>query len=365
MKWSHDEWSAEKLVDLYESGRIDLSPEYQRNPIWTVKAQRALVDTILQPQPMPNFFVRRLDENRYEMVDGQQRARTIIGFFRGQISSSHRESFSDLTVTKERNRAIRDYPLSISVLTELGPSESIESFYTLVNSSGFRLTVPEIRRAKYYETRFLQLANELAGSPMFSSLGLFGPGTIKRMNDVELVSELLALLKYGVGEKKVNVDRLYEADVDEAEAGELRAAFDHVTGVLCELDSHYPLAKTRYKQRADLYTIFDFIHSHVKLLPSTFARYYEVLLAVAPHIRPSQEHCDPLRDYARNCVSQSHTETARRARSEFFCKLLRNTTCTPNDVQAGVTRFLELPPDLIEIEGAWTVDCAEPRQEGI
>lgn len=357
MQWKHEEWSIQKLVKLYEDEKINLSPEYQRNPIWTSKAQKILIDTILAPQPMPNFFLRYLANEKYEMVDGQQRARTIIGFLRGYITSSDGLSFDKLK--KEDSDAVLEYPLNITLLTELEKDESIEMFYYLVNSSGLRLNTPEIRKAKYHETRFLALAQSLAASPAFSSLELFSHATVRRMNDVELVSELLALLKHGICEKKVNVERLYEKDIDEEEEHELRLAFDHVVGVLCSYNDVYPLSKTRYKQRADLYTVFDFINRHNNISTDAFSYYYNVLLAIAPHIRPSQEKCDPLREYAINCVSQSNSESARKERSQFFNELLRNSSSTANETQQSIIHYLNLQHDLVKVAGAWTISCSD------
>lgn len=355
MNWKHENWTVQKLIDLYEDGKIDLAPDYQRNPIWTTKAQKQLVDTILMPQPMPNFFLRHRGGGKYEMVDGQQRARTIIGFIRGQITSSDGSTFDKLE--KSKSAEVLSYPLNITLLTKLEKGEDIEKFYSLVNATGLRLNTPEIRKAKYHDTRFLVLAQSLAASKELTSLGLFGQGTIKRMNDVELVSELLALLKYGIGEKKENVDTLYEKDISEEEERTLRLAFNHVVGVLCRFNDFYPLSKTRYKQRADLYTLFHFIHSHNELEFDSFQAYYNVLVTIGPHIRPSQEKCDPLRDYARNCVSQSNSEPARRARNRFFCELLRNKDCTPNGTQMAIIKYLALPYELVEYEGAWTINC--------
>ena len=365
MDWSHEEWTLERLYELFEADQINLSPDYQRNPIWTVKAQRCLLDTILRPQPIPNFFVLRVEDGSFEMVDGQQRARTIIGFLKGEISSSAGVTYDDIASDRERAARVLNYPLNITVLQNLEANESIEMFYALVNSSGLRLNTPEIRRARYHETRFLALANELAGSAAFASLGLFGAGTVKRMNDVELVSEILALLKLGISEKKTAVDQLYEEDISSDDETAMRQTFNHVVSVLSRLNVRYPLSKTRYKQRADLYTLFEFVNAHASLSVDTFERYYDALLTIAPHVRPSQDRCDPLRDYARNCVSQSHSESARRERSAFFRQLLRNDTATPNPVQSQIIQFLELPDALIEMEGAWTIDCAPVHEEDL
>ena len=182
MKWFHQTWDVKRLLTLYDSGKINLSPEYQRNPIWTSKSQKLLIDTILSPQPMPNFFLLERSADEYEMVDGQQRTRSIIDFRNGYITSS-----SGVKYDKLAGSTFINYKLNITLITSLDDGESIEDFYTLVNSSGLRLNVPEIRKAKYYDTRFLALCTEMAALEKFANLGLFGTTTIGRMNDVELV----------------------------------------------------------------------------------------------------------------------------------------------------------------------------------
>ncbi len=358
MKWVHESWTVKTLLDLYDSGKINLSPEYQRNPIWNSKSQRNLIDTILFSQSMPNFFLLQKSKHEYEMVDGQQRTRSIIDFRNGHIKSSSGVEFGEQSTSEFMN-----YKLNITLITSLDKGESIEDFYTLVNSSGLRLNAPEIRKARYYDTRFLALCTEMAALEKFANLGLFGPATISRMNDVELVSELLALLSQGCSEKKEAVDRIFEADVTGEQADELRNKFITVVDVLTDFESISPLKKTRFKQRADLYTLFDFIWSNRQITSKGFESCYKIMLAIAPHIRPTQEHCDPLRDYARNCVSQSNSKTARMERSAFFDTLMRNPKPAPNNTQKAVADFLKLGSDLCEIEGAWTLDIA-PIEEG-
>lgn len=358
MKWVHENWAVKTLLDLYDSGKINLSPEYQRNPIWNSKSQRNLIDTILFSQSMPNFFLLQKSKSEYEMVDGQQRTRSIIDFRNGHIKSSSGVKFGEQSTSEFMN-----YQLNITLITSLDKGESIEDFYTLVNSSGLRLNAPEIRKARYYDTRFLALCTEMAALEKFANLGLFGVATISRMNDVELVSELLALLSQGCSEKKEAVDRIFEADVTGEQADELRNNFKTVVDVLTDFDSIGPLKKTRYKQRADLYTLIDFIWSNRKITSKGFESCYKIMLAIAPHIRPTQQHCDPLRDYARNCVSQSNSKRARMERSAFFNALMRNPKHTPNDTQKAVAAFLKLGSDLCEIEGAWAIDIT-PIEEG-
>lgn len=354
MKWKVEIWTIRNLLEEYDNENIELSPSYQRNPIWTSTSQKKLIDTILAPQPLPAFFLLELENQKYEMVDGQQRSRTIIAYRNNLIKTKSHGIYDEL----DDKSSFLDYVLNITVITDLERSEAIEEYYALVNRSGLRLNTPELRKAQFYNTRFLALASELADSITFTDLDLFSKNTIKRMNDVELVAELLALLKLGICEKKTAVDELFEDDITNEEADELRGSFVSVCAVLQSLNKICPLNQTRFKQRADIYTLFDFIKDYHDLSAEDFCGYYQILLHISPGIKPSQNNCDPLREYARNCVSQSNSLMARQARRDFFENLLRNKSSKPNEVQKNLIKFdkLELPSKLIKIASKWTID---------
>jgi hypothetical protein len=361
MKWNNEEWTIECLYDKYNSNKINLAPDYQRNPIWNSKAQKLLIDTILSPKPIPNFFLLKKSEDKFEMVDGQQRARTIFNYITGLISSSRDAKFDSLQ--KESQNSFMKYKLNITLITDIDENESIEEFYALVNSTGLRLNAPELRKAQYFDTKFLSLCTEMANDNKFSSLGIFSSSTIIRMNDIELTSELLSLLHFGNGDKKDDVERLFKEDIDDSESEQLRDKFIKTVDVLYELNSDFPINRTRYKQRADIYTLFGFISKNIELSISSFQKYYDILLFIAMKINPSQEHCKALKDYAINCVSQSNSKTARNARSKFFDDLLRNPSNEPNIIQKDIIKYFGLNSELIEIEKAWTLILTNEEQE--
>lgn len=75
MKFEIEIWSVKHLLDLVESGKIDLNPPYQRNPIWSKTTQKNLIQSLKEGSPIPNIFLFKKGENKFEMVDGQQRTR--------------------------------------------------------------------------------------------------------------------------------------------------------------------------------------------------------------------------------------------------------------------------------------------------
>ena len=348
-RFTTEQWPVRKLVELHEARRINLSPHYQRNSIWSLASQRSLIATVLAGNAIPNFFVRAMPYNKWEMVDGQQRSRSILGYWYGEFSDKCRLTLTDAIKSEAQNaRAVEsflDYRLSVTILDRSYTDKEVEDFYVLVNSSGLRLNRPELFKAEYYSTKFLKLATELAGSQLFESMALFSEKSSDRMNDIDFVSELLALLELGFSDKKEKVDSLYASDISEAKYNELKQRAENTLNCICPLNDVTPINRTRFKQKGDFYTLFGFISQNTQLSGNALANCYKTILRLSPHIRPSQEQCDPLMEYAVNCVTQSNSKKAREGRNQFFCDLFLNREDEPNATQSAIAEFLGLDSD--------------------
>lgn len=353
MDYRYETWSIGTLIKRYEEGLINLNPDYQRNWIWTKMAQKRLIDTIKHKQPIPNFFLRQLDKDHYEIVDGQQRARTIIGYVKGVVTDLGGQGY-------DKDGDFLRYPLNIALITRILSSESIERFYALVNSTGLRVNRQEVRKAQYYESKFLELITDLASTAEFAGLNLLTETTKKRMNDIEFVSELVANLKFGIFDKKDKVDSMYEDSIfGSGEIEVLRSRFIAIMKYFAEFNEYYPIQDTRYKQRNDFYSFFDFINSIISEgdLTETLLYYYKLLVEIGPYIKPSQEKCEPFKDYALHCVSQSNSKNARSERKKILEAIFLNDDTHPNDIQKSILKFFKMKiTDVIAKSGKLTVD---------
>ena len=346
LRFTTEQWPISQLIQHYEGQRINLSPHYQRNSIWSLPNQKSLITTIQKGNAIPNFFIRSMAGNRLEMVDGQQRSRSIIGYWNGEFADHSRLIISPGIKSDPRNAAAVEsfltYRLSITLLDQSFTDKEIEDFYVLVNSSGMRLNRPELFKAEYYSTKFLKLATEVAGTSVFETLSLFSEKSSDRMNDIEFVSELLAFLEFGFSDKKDKVDALYESDISDVQYRVLKQRMENILTRIGGLNAVVPINKTRFKQKGDFYTLFAFLANNPRLSELALAYFYRVFLRLSPHIRPSQEECDPLMDYAVNCVTQSNSKTARETRNMLFTELFLNVENEPNATQAAIAEYLGL-----------------------
>lgn len=345
MEYSFKEFTINDLISLIDKESIDLNPDYQRNYIWSPNDQKFLIDTIIQGYPLPSFFVYLDKKGKYEMVDGQQRSKTIYRFVKGQITSSKSTGskfFKDL-----EPKEILFYRLPFVVIENLAPTDNLRDFYVLINKKGVHLNVPEVSKSEHFDKLFLKLANEVLDYQNLIDLDLFTETSIKRMNDRAYVEELLGYLKVGNKEKKKAVESIYKKDISKDEYLELRDKFHSIIDRIAILNRIKPIRSTRYKQKNDFYTLFSFINENLDASQDLLNHQYKILLILdktdedgRQFIRPTNEDCDALRDYAINCVSQSNSTNARESRLLFFNSVLKNTDIDKNDILIEVVNFL-------------------------
>ena len=114
------------LKQTADAERLVLAAPYQRNPVWTVKQQSALIETILLEYPIPELYMQDLvDDNGREqniVVDGQQRVRAVLGFVGGEYELSEDIqgfggfTFDDLTV--DLKKRVFEYDFLVRVLPQ-------------------------------------------------------------------------------------------------------------------------------------------------------------------------------------------------------------------------------------------------------
>lgn len=63
-------------------------PDWQRGEVWDKSKKQDLIDSILRGWKLPKFYFVKTSEDEYEVLDGQQRLRTIYEFFSNELSLS-------------------------------------------------------------------------------------------------------------------------------------------------------------------------------------------------------------------------------------------------------------------------------------
>lgn len=158
-----------EIVDLFNamrSGRLTLSPYFQRNLVWRDAHKRDFIDTILKGFPFPQIFLARgpidLDTMAASqcVVDGQQRLSTIRQFIEGGISVSGK-NFVDLN-SAEKEDFLKYEIAVIDFDLDVGDQRLKEIFHRL-NRTYYSLSAIEKIASEYSASEFLLLARLLSG----------------------------------------------------------------------------------------------------------------------------------------------------------------------------------------------------------
>lgn len=189
-------------------------PFYQRRYVWRIEQASKLIESFLMGLPVPQVFLYVNDEDKLEIIDGQQRILSIKYFFEGYFGEEdnrgRRERFKlkGLSARSEYNgktfeelndrdkRRLRNSTLRAINIKQLSPNENYESVFHIferLNTGGTALKPQEIRNAVYRGrvVEALQELNELADWQAI--LGLKAPD--RSQKDVELVLRLFGLFE--------------------------------------------------------------------------------------------------------------------------------------------------------------------------
>lgn len=200
-------------------------------------------------------------------------------------------------------------------------------------SNGYQALIPRLSRQNRDKR---DLSEHLAKDPFFDENRVFTIASSKRMGDVEFVSELLALLIDGPQEKKEKLDFFYSkfAKWPKESKEAVQARFKAVLGNLRTLwpedgaGTLKPFAKTRFRQRADFYALFNAVDELLQaggsLAGQDLAPLQADLAFLDEKIEPESE-IQLFRKYAIQCVSQSNTIGSRRWRRNVLKAFLAGT----------------------------------------
>lgn len=205
----------EACLRRMEQGTIILSPDFQRNEVWTIEKRSKLIESILLKIPIPMFYVSSDEKGTYSVVDGLQRLSTIRDFVLGNsyLKSPEKDmslkgngfhleklefwgdkfngyTFNQLPIDMQ-NR-ILETEFTFTIINPGTPEEVKRNIFKRINTGGEPLTSQEIRNALYagQSTEFLK---RLASQSEFDE-ATFGAVKEERMMDKELILRSLSFM---------------------------------------------------------------------------------------------------------------------------------------------------------------------------
>ena len=240
-------------------GRGDIIiPFYQRKFVWKLEQASRLIESFLMGLPVPQVFLYVNADDQLEVIDGQQRLRSVHYFMEGyfgdaddkgrrqvfrlkglsELSDYNGKTFSELSDRDKRK--LRNATLRAINIKQLRPSTTNDSVFHIferLNTGGTQLKAQEIRNA-VYRGRIVDELRDLNETEGWRAvLGLTRPD--KSQKDIELVLRLFSLFeKWEQYEKPMlrwlNRTMAEERDFISARAQRFKTRFPEVVALVNE-----------------------------------------------------------------------------------------------------------------------------------
>ena len=285
------QFSVADFMAWQKDGTLSLKPAFQRRSVWKPGAKSYFIDTVVRGLPVPIIYLRqRLNLSSQtparEVVDGQQRLRTILAFVNPsllpdyspihdffQIQKAHNRDLAGLRfddLSDHHRRRLLEYEFSTHVLPASVEDRDVLEIFARLNATGEKLNHQELRNAEHFgefKTLMYSLAHEQL--ERWTTWGIFKADQICRMKEVELTSDLAINIIEGLtGKTQARIDRFYkENDSEFAHADELSKRF---RSTMEQIDSllGQEISSTVYASEIHFFTLFLFCYDRLYELGS-------------------------------------------------------------------------------------------------
>lgn len=341
--------------DHYKAGRLELRPPFQRKPVWTEKQRSSLIESILMDIPIPEVYVQVTQAEdgteEYGVVDGQQRLRTILQFVgiesgEDQEEENHNRfalealpitsNYKDKTfaeITGEARKDFFQYEICVRYLYT-DDQKVVEDVFKRLNKFTLPLKAQELRNATFHGA-FARLSEQLADDDYWAVNRIVTPAAIRRMADIEMMSDLLIGLIHGPqgGSARI-IDQYYEQyesyEDEFPEQPRVRRLFAETLDTIKRLFPRITEVP-RWGNRADFYSLFVTLGSLLKDndVPRKSERpLVKKLVGFAREVdqrleTPTSRTSDTSKEYARAIEKGSNDRARRMDRHEALAEIIR------------------------------------------
>ena len=185
------------------SGKLTIQPEYQRNYIYNDGIKDvAVIDSLLKRYPLGIIYFNQVDEDKYEVLDGQQRitsfGRFVTDKFAIKDENDMEQYFSGLA--QDKQDLIMNAPLLIYICK--GEESEIKEWFKTINIAGVPLNEQELLNA-VYSGPFVTLAKAEFSNSQNAKVQIWSSylkGNVKRQEYLHTALEWVCKEKCSIGE---------------------------------------------------------------------------------------------------------------------------------------------------------------------
>ena len=205
-------------------GKLVIQPEYQRHYIYYEQnKETAVIDSVLKKYPLGLIYFVKVAENKYEILDGQQRITSLGRFLTEKfaITDDNKKKWNFSTLNPPEKELILNTPLTIYICE--GEEKEIKEWFRTINIEGVPLNEQETLNA-IYSGPFVTNAKKVysnSNNPQMQKWQCYVNGNPKRQ---EILAEALKWVSKG----ECKVDEYMARHRYDTNISELQNYFDSV-----------------------------------------------------------------------------------------------------------------------------------------
>ncbi len=142
------------------SGKLTIQPEYQRNYIYAHEGKEAaVIDSLLKGYPVGLIYFNKVADDKFEVLDGQQRITSIGRFVGGKFAIKDNDSNEQYFTGMAKDKQDKILNSALLIYECEGTESEIKEWFKTINIVGSPLNSQELLNA-VYSGPFVTLAKE-------------------------------------------------------------------------------------------------------------------------------------------------------------------------------------------------------------
>jgi 5-methylcytosine-specific restriction endonuclease McrA len=132
------------------SGKLVIQPEYQRNYLYAeAKMEEAVIRSVLKKYPLGLIYFNKVDDDKYEVLDGQQRITSLGRFLTGKFPLLDENGMPHYFAALPEDQVKRIKETSLTIYICEGEESEIKEWFKTINIIGIPLNHQEVSNAVY------------------------------------------------------------------------------------------------------------------------------------------------------------------------------------------------------------------------
>lgn len=221
------------------SGKLVIQPEYQRNYLYAKqKMEEAVIRSVLNGYPLGLIYFNKVGEEKYEVLDGQQRITSLGRFLTGKFPLIDEKGMPHYysAMPEDQVKKINETKLTIYICE--GEETEIKDWFRTINIAGIPLNHQEISNAVYSGPFVTKAKEEFSNSQNANvqKWSAYIKGDVSRQDFLHVALQWVTKsMDKDMTDNYMSMHR-YDTDITELKAY-FTSVIDWVSGVFIDVES--------------------------------------------------------------------------------------------------------------------------------